>query len=146
MPFYSSKLWPSLQGLHHLETAVGALVKVNIVMNINLSIFCYRQNTYTFYTCVPVGSNHSRRASLHITDKARCSWSDREKAALIHVFKELVATGWKSDNGFRGGYLKMAEEWLQKEFPRTDIKANPHIQSKLIALKKNYNLLAKILD
>ena len=57
-----------------------------------------------------------------------------------------MAQGWKSDNGFRGGYLSKIEEWMQTEFPRTDIKANPHIQSKLTALKKHYNLLSNILD
>lgn len=60
--------------------------------------------------------------------------------------KDLVALGWKSDNGFRGGYFNKGEVWLQKEFPRTDIRANPHIQSKITQLKRNYNLLAKILD
>ncbi|KAG6394855.1 hypothetical protein SASPL_145445 [Salvia splendens] len=53
---------------------------------------------------------------------------------------------WSDHNGFRGGYLNKVEEWMQKEFPRTDLKANPHIQSKLTAVKKSYNSLAKILD
>ena len=57
-----------------------------------------------------------------------------------------MALGWKSDNGFLGGYLNKIEECLQTEFPRTDIKANPHIQSKKTTLKRNYNLLSMILD
>lgn len=62
------------------------------------------------------------------------------------AMKDLVARGWKADNGFRGGYLSKVEEWLRKEFPRTDLRANPHIQSKITAVKKSYNLLVKILD
>ena len=62
------------------------------------------------------------------------------------AMKDLVARGWKSDNTFRGGYLGKVEEWPQKEFPRTDLKVNPHIQSNITAVKKSYNLLAKILD
>ena len=64
----------------------------------------------------------------------------------VTALKDLVARGLKSDNGFRGGYLKVVEGWLKKEFPRTDLKANPHIQSKITAVKKSYNSLAKILD
>ncbi|XP_047978496.1 uncharacterized protein LOC125220369 [Salvia hispanica] len=58
---------------------------------------------------------------------------------------ELVAQGWKSDNGFRSGYHNKVEEALRREFPTTDIKANPHIQSKICSWKKNYSSLVTIL-
>ncbi|XP_041998810.1 uncharacterized protein LOC121748487 isoform X1 [Salvia splendens] len=54
--------------------------------------------------------------------------------------------GWKSDNGFRGGYANKIEDWMRDEFPTTDIRANPHIQSKISTWKKNYYSLTNILD
>ncbi|KAG6427911.1 hypothetical protein SASPL_112158 [Salvia splendens] len=92
------------------------------------------------------GSSQYRRGNARRPVVPRRSWSGREEAVLMVAMKDLVAHGWKSDNGFRGGYLNKVEEWMQKEFPITDLKANPHIQSKLTAVKKSYNSLAKILD
>ncbi|KAG6400974.1 hypothetical protein SASPL_137819 [Salvia splendens] len=34
---------------------------------------------------------------------ARRCWTEREEAVLMAAMKELAATGWKSDNGFRSG-------------------------------------------
>ena len=65
---------------------------------------------------------------------------------LIGIMKELVATGWKADNGFRSGYLQRAEEAMRREFPGTDLKANPHIQSRIHTWKKSFYALSKILD
>ncbi|XP_057789704.1 uncharacterized protein LOC131006576 [Salvia miltiorrhiza] len=58
--------------------------------------------------------------------------------------KELVAQGWKSDNGFRGGYLSKLEESMRKEFPSIDLKGMPHINSKVTTWKKTYNSLWNI--
>ncbi|XP_047983169.1 uncharacterized protein At2g29880-like [Salvia hispanica] len=86
-----------------------------------------------------------RRPRLRRVDRSRRSWSDREELALIAAMKELVATGWKADNGFRGGYLNKVEEYLLHDFPTTDLRAQPHIQSKITAWKKSYNALCIIL-
>ncbi|KAG6389220.1 hypothetical protein SASPL_150682 [Salvia splendens] len=102
------------------------------------------------------GRSQYSRSSLRLCDRPRRSWSDREELILISALKELVATGWKSDNGFRGGYAQKIEEWLKNEFPSTDfrggygqcvaLKATPHIQSKITTWKRNYYPLSKILD
>ncbi|KAG6384851.1 hypothetical protein SASPL_113449 [Salvia splendens] len=92
------------------------------------------------------GRSQYRRSSFRPCDRPRRSWSDREELILISALKELVATGWKSDNGFRGGYAQKIEEWLKNEFPTTDLKATPHIQSKITTWKRNYYSLSKILD
>ncbi|KAG6418097.1 hypothetical protein SASPL_120296 [Salvia splendens] len=92
------------------------------------------------------GSNQYRRTSYRKCDRARRSWSDREDVALIGALKELVAQGWKSDNGFRSGYQKKLEHWLKTDFPNTDLKVSPHITSKISAWKKNYYSLAQILE
>ncbi|XP_057767907.1 uncharacterized protein LOC130988150 [Salvia miltiorrhiza] len=59
--------------------------------------------------------------------------------------KELVAQGWKSDNGFRAGYLSKLEEAMKKEFPNTDLKGMPHINSRITIWKKNYSSLSGML-
>ncbi|KAG6408110.1 hypothetical protein SASPL_131113 [Salvia splendens] len=67
-------------------------------------------------------SNQYRRTSYRKCDRARRSWSDREDVALIDALKELVAQGWKSDNGFRSGYQKKLKHWLKMDFPNTDLE------------------------
>ncbi|KAG6401160.1 hypothetical protein SASPL_138006 [Salvia splendens] len=55
-------------------------------------------------------------------DRTRRSWSAREEEVLMWTLKDLVARGWKSDNGFHSGYLTRIEEVLNKEFPKSGIK------------------------
>lgn len=76
---------------------------------------------------------------------ARRSWNAEEEDALLGCLIELVVTGWKSDNGFRSGYIYKLEEMMRVHFPLTNIRANPHITSKLTGWKKNYWSLVCIL-
>ncbi|XP_057793630.1 uncharacterized protein LOC131010224 [Salvia miltiorrhiza] len=78
-------------------------------------------------------------------DKTRRSWSTREEEVLLAAMKELVVQGWKSDNGFRAGYLGKLEESVKKVFPGTDLKGIPHIHSRIATWKRNYNSLQLIL-
>ena len=59
---------------------------------------------------------------------------------------ELVALGWKSDNGFRTGYLQKCEDSIRQEFPTFDIKGQPHIVSKITAWKGSYTSMRNILE
>ncbi|XP_047978832.1 uncharacterized protein LOC125220728 [Salvia hispanica] len=88
---------------------------------------------------VPAG-----RGSL--VDRSRRVWTQREEEILLETMKELTAAGWKSDNGFRAGYLTRAKEAIKREFPKTDICVHPHIKFKISAWKKNYYSLMQILD
>lgn len=76
----------------------------------------------------------------------RRTWTDREEEVLLEAFKELVVQGWKSDNGFRPGYVNKLEEALKVAVPGTTLKANPHITSKITTWKKNYATLTTILS
>lgn len=58
---------------------------------------------------------------------------------------EIIATGWKAENGFRVGYLQTLEQLMVKHFPGTDIKATPHIHSKIHVWKKNHGSLVSML-
>ncbi|KAK4407799.1 hypothetical protein Sango_0360900 [Sesamum angolense] len=52
-----------------------------------------------------------------------------------------MRTGWKSDNGFRTGYLGVLEQLLNKACPNSGLKAEPHISSKIHVWKKTYGCI-----
>ncbi|XP_047946629.1 uncharacterized protein LOC125192983 [Salvia hispanica] len=79
-------------------------------------------------------------------DRTRRSWTEREEETLVVWLKEISVTGWKADNGFRAGYLTQLENAMKQQFPNTDIKGTPQINSKLTAWKKLYNSLVRMLD
>ncbi|KAG6399776.1 hypothetical protein SASPL_141261 [Salvia splendens] len=51
------------------------------------------------------GSSQYRRGNARRPVVPRHSWSDREEAVLMVAMKDLVAHGWKSDNGFRAAKI-----------------------------------------
>lgn len=72
-------------------------------------------------------------------------WSIKEEEVLICALKDIITKGWKKENGFRGGYLHVLERAMVKAFPGTDIRALPHINSKLHVWKKNHKMLTSML-
>ncbi|KAG6383868.1 hypothetical protein SASPL_156363 [Salvia splendens] len=79
------------------------------------------------------------------SDRSRRIWSAREEEILMATLKELAANGWKSDNGFRNGYLVRAREAIKSEFPNTDILPHPHLL-KDYYWKRNYRSLKTMLN
>ncbi|KAL8507363.1 hypothetical protein ACS0TY_018058 [Phlomoides rotata] len=79
-----------------------------------------------------------RTAIAKKTDKTRRIWSIREEQVLMSALKDLVAHGWKSDNGFHTSYLVRCENAMKIAFPNTDLLAVPHITSKITSWKKSY--------
>ncbi|KAL8504109.1 hypothetical protein ACS0TY_022732 [Phlomoides rotata] len=59
--------------------------------------------------------------------------------------KELVTKGWKTENGFKPGYLLKLESELLKKIPGTDLRANPHITSRITMWKKFHGSLQTML-
>ncbi|KAG6415670.1 hypothetical protein SASPL_123084 [Salvia splendens] len=88
----------------------------------------------------------SGRQKFHKGDRSRRIWIFREEEILAATLLDLVAHGWKSDNGFRTGYLTKIEESLRAEFPNCDLRGTPHITSKIGAWKKSYGILRSILS
>lgn len=80
------------------------------------------------------------------TDKTRRGWSEREEEVLIQALKEAITEGWKSCNGFRAGYLGFLERRMKAAFPETNLRGNPHINSKVHVWKKMYGNLVTILS
>ncbi|KAG8374059.1 hypothetical protein BUALT_Bualt11G0091500 [Buddleja alternifolia] len=72
---------------------------------------------------------------------SRRMWTRSEEDALIQALKKILTSGWKADNGFRVGYLNVLQDKIMKVFPTTDLRAQPHISSKMDAWKKQYNML-----
>ncbi|KAK4400780.1 hypothetical protein Sango_1184100 [Sesamum angolense] len=69
-----------------------------------------------------------------------------EEEALINAMKSLVVGGWKCDNGFMNGYLSQLEAHNQRAFPHSNIKAEPHITSKLYVWKKQYSTIVTMMS
>lgn len=57
------------------------------------------------------------------------------------ALKDLVANGWKNDNGFRTGYFFKLEDAIRKVYPNIDLKAEPQIMSKMTTSKKTYGAI-----
>ena len=53
---------------------------------------------------------------------------------------------WKGDNGtFRSGYLSQLEKMLEKELFESHIKTDPHIESRVRLLKRQYNAICEMI-
>ena len=78
--------------------------------------------------------------------RTRRMWSQHEEEILAVMLVELVSLGWKSDNGFRSGYLQKCEGSIRQESPKTDHKGTPHIVSKITSWKYSYSSLRNILE
>ncbi|KAK9012051.1 hypothetical protein V6N11_040121 [Hibiscus sabdariffa] len=75
-------------------------------------------------------------------------WTKQEDAALIECLHTLALDPhWKGDNGtFRSGYLSYIEKMLVTKLPTAQIRANPHIESRVKLLKRQYNALSEMLN
>ncbi|KAK8558886.1 hypothetical protein V6N12_042178 [Hibiscus sabdariffa] len=75
-------------------------------------------------------------------------WTKHEDAALIECLHTLAEDPhWKGDNGtFRSGYLSYLEKMLGTMLPTSQIRANPHIESSVKLLKRQYNALSEMLN
>nr|XP_025674506.1 uncharacterized protein LOC112775223 [Arachis hypogaea] len=66
-------------------------------------------------------------------------WMPHEDAKLVECLVELATTSWKCDNGtFKSSYGKYLEKMLHEKIPEYDLKANPHIESRVKLLKRQY--------
>ncbi|XP_073026719.1 uncharacterized protein [Primulina eburnea] len=79
------------------------------------------------------------------TDKLRRSWTAPEEQVLILALKDVISKGYKSENGFRNGYLPLLESAIKSAFKDSDLRGHPHITSKIHVWKKHYGCLASML-
>ncbi|KAL8519846.1 hypothetical protein ACS0TY_010693 [Phlomoides rotata] len=90
----------------------------------------------------PVGPQVDKLKITH----GRRSWARVEEDAIIHCLIDVVNDGWKSENGFRAGFQRELERGMKRILPKTDIVANPHINSKIHVWKKEYGTLSDLLS
>ncbi|KAL8465740.1 hypothetical protein ACS0TY_035004 [Phlomoides rotata] len=85
------------------------------------------------------------RGRKRVGSTTRRVWSFAEECELMHSLKDLVLKGHKCDNGFRSGYLTLLENVMGAKFPGTDLKGEPHINSKIHVWKRQYVCLKSML-
>ncbi|KAL0373478.1 UNVERIFIED_CONTAM: hypothetical protein Sradi_3263500 [Sesamum radiatum] len=73
------------------------------------------------------------------------TWTQREEEALVNALSTICCTSWRCENGFQAGYLNQLEAILLKQFPGSDIRAEPHINSKIHVWKKYYSTLVSMM-
>ncbi|KAL0308911.1 UNVERIFIED_CONTAM: hypothetical protein Sradi_5833400 [Sesamum radiatum] len=87
-------------------------------------------------------SKRARRREVKRDGKlSRRVWSTAKEEVSLEYLRETIRTGWKSDNGFRSGYLGVLEILLNKACPNSGLKAEPHLSSKIHVWKKTYGYI-----
>ncbi|KAI8539340.1 hypothetical protein RHMOL_Rhmol09G0174700 [Rhododendron molle] len=77
------------------------------------------------------------------TKQKRRNWKKTEEEALMKYMLNEAAERWKAENGFKTGYFTHLEKELHKVLPGCNLKAHPHIDSKVRYWKSCW---AKIVD
>ncbi|KAL8542872.1 hypothetical protein ACS0TY_003672 [Phlomoides rotata] len=90
-------------------------------------------------------AEHGTEKLRNRNEKGRRGWSVREEQVLSEAMKQIVREGWRTENGFKTGYLKVLYTYMKHVLPDTDLKPEPHITSRITVWKKNYHSLFEIL-
>ncbi|KAG6503595.1 uncharacterized protein LOC121984596 isoform X2 [Zingiber officinale] len=78
---------------------------------------------------------------------AKHLWTKQEDAALVDCLVELSKDSvWKSENGFRTGYLLHLEKLMAAKVPSSNLKATPHIESRYKLLKRQFHAIKEMLN
>ncbi|XP_062118023.1 uncharacterized protein LOC133831665 [Humulus lupulus] len=74
-------------------------------------------------------------------------WTHDEDAALLDSLHELYQNAlWRADCGFKNGYLAQLEIMVERKLPGCELKASPHIESRIKTLKAKYYALSEMLS
>ncbi|KAK9062870.1 hypothetical protein SSX86_020060 [Deinandra increscens subsp. villosa] len=75
------------------------------------------------------------------------TWTINEDAKLVEALMNMVNTGgFRSDNGFRSGYLNYLEACLKESLPESGFSAKPHIESGIRTMKKDWQAVYDMLN
>ncbi|KAG8382410.1 hypothetical protein BUALT_Bualt05G0074400 [Buddleja alternifolia] len=83
-------------------------------------------------------------ANLGNGKSTRRCWTPDEEKVLANALKDLLARGYKADNGFKSGYQMLLEQAMVQAFPETNIRADPHINSRITVWRKNYATISTL--
>uniref|UniRef100_A0A803N0B5 Myb/SANT-like domain-containing protein n=1 Tax=Chenopodium quinoa TaxID=63459 RepID=A0A803N0B5_CHEQI len=86
------------------------------------------------------GSNRGR-------GKNKRFWTFEEDTVLIKYLHELsLDPKWKSESGFKSGYMNKLEEMIKFVLPNCGLKADPHIESRIKHWAEKYSAMAEMLS
>jgi len=72
-------------------------------------------------------------------------WTEEEERAVVHGLLELsVGPQWKGKETSRLEYLVKLKSIMNIKFPRSGLKANPHMDSKTKWFRDKYSVLRKM--
>ncbi|KAL8463577.1 hypothetical protein ACS0TY_034289 [Phlomoides rotata] len=74
-------------------------------------------------------------------DRSRRLWTPVEELVLVDLMKDLMAKQWRTKNGFKPGYLLKLESEMIRTLTGTNIRATPHIASRISIWKKSHGSL-----
>ncbi|CAA0814098.1 Unknown protein [Striga hermonthica] len=88
---------------------------------------------------------HKRKGEDNYCKTTNKKWTPEEDMALIASLAELCDSGWKRKNGiFKNGYTAALERKLKLKLPGCNIKASPHIESRLKLLRRQYEAIREM--
>ncbi|KAG8387820.1 hypothetical protein BUALT_Bualt02G0060900 [Buddleja alternifolia] len=94
--------------------------KEDVYVNV-LGVYDTNMNT------VATNSSGARKVPVREhTRKRRRVLSIAEEKVLVSSIKDLVAQGYKANNGFKTEYIGILERAMLKAFPLTDTRQEPH--------------------
>ena len=81
-------------------------------------------------------------------NNSKHKWDKQEDEKLIECLLQLSESGnWRADNGtFRSGFLQQLEKWMHEKIPNCQVRATPHISSRVKLWKKQYYALSEMLS
>lgn len=74
------------------------------------------------------------------------TWTAEEEKLLIDILYDMNDSSWKVDTGHKSGYLTYIEKKMAEVLPHADLKADPHIKSKVKILKKQLSYVLEIMQ
>lgn len=74
-------------------------------------------------------------------------WTSVEDSKLVECLVDLTNCGkWKADNGtFKPGFLQQIQKMMSDKIPGCELRAQPHIDSRIKLLKKQYHAISEML-
>ncbi|KAG6510318.1 hypothetical protein ZIOFF_028328 [Zingiber officinale] len=81
------------------------------------------------------------------THSTKHLWKKQEDVALVDCLVELSKDlTWKSENGFRTGYLLHLEKLMTAKVSSSNLKATPHIESRYKLLKRQFHAINEMIN
>ncbi|XBI02554.1 hypothetical protein VPH35_131075 [Triticum aestivum] len=87
-----------------------------------------------------------KEAKLTLKKRDKRTWTVEEERLLIDILHNMNDSSWKVDTGHKSGYLTYIEKEMAKVLPHADLKADPHIRSKVKILKKQLSYVLEIMQ